>query len=156
MPYAQGNSNFYLSGPNGANLFYFDVDPTPVPVPEPKMYGAVKRTIPTRNNATSALASGTTVVYNTGADLSSWVLKIKVPYMTPATYIQLLALFQTADQAVYYSPDNGLTVYQCAWTPAGLGISKPEGWPFYSGTLSLQVLAQTVGSGGTGGPGGNT
>lgn len=154
MPYSQGTSNVYISNLTGTTLIYFDVDPTPFPVFEPQMFGAKKRTIPTRNSTTNALQSGTTIVFNTGSDLSSTDLVLTIPYLTAANYVKLLSLFETADQQVLYSPDNGTTVYQCAWAPGPLGLKKDPGWLNYTGTIKLIVLTQTVGTGGAGGPGG--
>ena len=146
-------SNVYLADSGGANRVYFDVDPTPFPVFDPRKFGAIKRTVPTRNSSTNSIAPGTTVAFDAGSDISSSVLEISVQYMLASTFVQIFQKF-TATSQVQYSPDNGQTVYLCQFMPGPLGLSKPPGWLNYAGKLRLQVLSQSVGSGGVGGPGG--
>jgi hypothetical protein len=153
MPTSPSISGAFLASPTFSTVVYFDVDPTPFPVFEPRKFGAIKRTVPTRNTATGGLLPGSTVAYDTGSDLSSVVLEITVPYLSAQNFVSIFDLFTTVSQVVY-SPDNGQTQYLCAWIPGPLGLKKPAGWLNYSGVLRLQVLSQIVGAGGVGGPGG--
>jgi hypothetical protein len=146
-------SNVWIGDVNQANKVFFDADPTPFPVFAFRKFGAIKRSIPTRNSGTNAAQSGITIAMDTGSDLSSVELDIEVVYMTAANFAKLVTLFSTIGK-VTYSPDNGITVYTCAWRPGPIGLRKDAGWLNYRGTLRLQVLSQLVGSGGVGGPGG--
>lgn len=146
-------SGAYIANATGGQKIYFDADPTPFPVFAPKKFGSILRSVPTRNSSTATLLPGTTIAFDTGSDLSAVELDVHIPYLTPTNFITLFNLFTQVGQ-IQYSPDNGATVYLCVFRPGPLGLTKPEGWLNYSGTIKLQVLSQLTGTGGVGGPGG--
>lgn len=117
------------------------------PVPNGTRRGSVKKTLSSFTVGTGgAIISvpGVRVVWDGGLAPSDYDIDVKTDFITAAQLAGLSAL-RDVTESLYYSPDNGTTVYEVSFQAGQSFVAeKNVGHPEYTLTMRFYVLSRVL------------
>lgn len=134
-------SKAYISNSDGSGKVYFDIDPSPVPLPKYEVVGSSRRTLNTRDGGGNIIP-GQWHHYLGGTHQSGAVLDVQISKMTKTTYESIIAKITGAEIGqVQFSPDDGVTIYNCVFAPGEISVEPIDGTEYLKGNLKFNICS---------------
>ena len=105
-------TTYYLQKSSGGDKVYLDLPPLSPPRPVFKRHGESRKMLNAWSGA--EVTPGQVVHFDAPPHVSDGTLALQVEFATQATVDALEAVYMAAG-TLYYSPDDGTTVWEVAW-----------------------------------------